>query len=138
MMKSTEKKTGLTLIEVLIALVILSVGVSALTISMSSCLSVVRTARHRENARMLFQLLEVENPLLDEELGELSESGEFEDEKMAGYKWEREVHVVDAENRPGLFLIRTRISWSERGKDAFEEIYTYRYVPTAESVTREF
>ena len=118
------------------ALMVLSIGVSALMVAMTSCLSVVRTARHRENARALFQQVELENPLLNVEVDVLSESGEFED--MEGYNWEREISMVEEEERPGLFLVRTRISWSERGRDSFEEIYTYRYAPDAEILQSEF
>ena len=39
--------------------------------------------------------------------------------------------------KPGLFLTRTRIEWSERGRDAFEEVQLYTYAPEAESITSE-
>ena len=135
-MKKKSSKAGLTLIEVMLALVILSIGVSSLMVSMARCLSVVRTARHRVNARALFQQVEVENPLTDVEMSELAESGDFE--KMEGYTWEREITMVDLEERPGLFLVRTRIGWTERGRDTFEEVYAYRYAPDAEVLTSEF
>lgn len=54
MKEAPASKYGLTLVEVLIALVILSVGVSSMMVAMSRCLSVVRTARNREVARDSF------------------------------------------------------------------------------------
>ena len=129
-------KKGLTLIEVLIALVILSVGVSSMMMAMSKCLSVVRTARNREMARGLFQRVDIENPIERVDIEELSESGDFDD--LEGYTWFRDIVVVDEEERPGLFIVTTRIQWSERGRDAFEEITMYKYAPDAESVTKEF
>ncbi len=128
-------KKGMTLIEVLIALVILSVGVSSMMLAMSRCLAVVRTARNRETARGLIQRVDIEYPIEDADLEEFSESGDFEE--LEGYTWLREILMVDEEERPGLFLVTTRIQWSEKGREAFEEITIYKYAPDAESVTRE-
>ena len=128
-------RAGLTLIEVLIALVILSVGVSAMMVAMSRCLAVVRTARTRDVARSLLWQMDVEFPIDRTSIEEVSESGEFED--VEGYTWFREVVFVDEEERPGLFLVTTRVQWSARGKEAFEETVGFVYAPNAESVTRE-
>jgi prepilin-type N-terminal cleavage/methylation domain-containing protein len=135
MSRLPSTKTGLTLIEVLIALVILSVGVSSMMLAMSRCLSVVRTARNRNVAHSLLWLMDVERPIDKESIEEISESGDFEDAE--GYNWYREVVMVDEEYRPGLFLVVTRIEWSRRGRNAFEEVVEYKYAPNAESITRE-
>ena len=129
-------KIGMTLIEVLIALIILSVGVSSLMVAMTRCLAVVRTARNRDVARSLLRQVDVENPIDKKTLEEGQETGDFEDRE--GFTWSREVVMVDEEERPGLFLVTTRVQWSERGKDAFEEVVGYKYAPDAESVTRKF
>ena len=133
MKETPASKHGLTLIEVLIALVILSVGVSSMMVAMSRCLSVVRTARNREVARGLILRVDVENPIESIDMTEMSDSGDFED--VEGYAWFRDIIEVDEEQRPGLFLVSTRVQWSERGRDAFEEITVYKYAPNAESVT---
>jgi len=129
-------KTGMTLIEVLIALIILSVGVSSLMVAMTRCLAVVRTARNRNVARSLLRQVDVENPIDRKTIEETLETGDFEDSDA--FTWSREILMVDEEERPGLFLVTTRIQWSERGRDAFEEVVGYKYAPDAESVTREF
>ena len=134
--RSAYNKKGMTLIEVLIALVILSIGVSSMMVAMSRCLSVVRTARNREVARGLLRRVDIEYPIERKTMEESSESGDFEETE--GYSWERDILMVDEEERPGLFLVTTRGQWSERGRDSFEEITTYKYAPEAESVTREF
>jgi prepilin-type N-terminal cleavage/methylation domain-containing protein len=132
----SASKKGLTLIEVLIALVILTVGVSSMMLAMSQCLSVVRTARNREVARGLLRRVDIENPIDRKTIEETDEEGEFED--LEGYIWLRNILMVDEEERPGLFLVTTRVQWSEKGRDAFEEIIAYKYAPDAESVTKEF
>ena len=126
----------MTLIEVLIALIILSVGVSSMMMAMSRCLAVVRTARNRDTSRSLLRLVDIENPIDRKSIEEITESGDFEDQET--FTWSREIIMVDEEDRPGLFLVTTRVQWSERGKDTFEEIIGYKYAPDADSVTREF
>ncbi|MDF7798923.1 prepilin-type N-terminal cleavage/methylation domain-containing protein [Pontiellaceae bacterium B1224] len=135
MKKSLASKKGLTLVEVLLALVILSVGVSSMMMAMSRCLAVVRTARNRDVARGLIQRIDLEFPIERVDLAELSESGEFDE--LDGYTWFRDIQMVDEEYRPGLFLVTLRVQWSERGRDAFEEITMYKYAPDAESVTSQ-
>lgn len=104
-------------------------------IAMGQALSVVRTARNREIAQSLIRRIDLDFPIEKIDLEELTESGTFDD--MEGYYWTREILMVDEEERPGLFLIRSRIDWSERGREAFEEIQVYTYAPEAESVTSE-
>jgi prepilin-type N-terminal cleavage/methylation domain-containing protein len=130
-----KSRTGLTLIEVMIAMVILSIGASALLMAMSRCLSVVRTARSREVARSLVARVDLENPIENVDMDEFIESGTFED--MEGYIWTREILIVDEEERPGLFLVITRVQWAEKGRESFEEVSQYRYAPDAEVVTSQ-
>ena len=135
MKKKNASKKGLTLVEVLLALVILSVGVSSLMMAMSRCLAVVRTARNRDVARGLIQRIDLEFPIERVDMAKLTESGDFDE--MEDYTWFRDIEIVDEEERPGLFFVTLRVQWSERGRDAFEEISMYKYAPDAESVTRQ-
>lgn len=132
MKKLRTTKQGLTLIEVLVALIILSVGVSTLMLAMARCLSVIQTARHREVARNLMVRVDIENPIEKVDMDEMTDSGDFDD--ADGYSWIRTIEMVDEEERPGLFLVTTRVQWAEHGKTAFEEISEYKYAPEAESV----
>lgn len=136
MKQSKASKTGLTLVEVLLALVILTVGVSSLMTAMSRCLAVVRTARDREQARSLLRRVDIDFPIERVDMAELSESGDFDD--FERFQWFRDIIMVDEEERPGLFMVTTRIQWSERGREAFEEIAIYKYAPDAEILTSEF
>ncbi len=104
--------------------------------AMSRCLAVVRTIRNREISQGLLRRVDLEFPIEKVDMADLTETGEFED--VEGYAWSREIIMVDEEERPGLFLVSTRISWSERGREAFEEINTYEYAPEAESLTQQF
>ena len=125
---------GFTLVEVLLALVILSIGVSSMMIAMSQALSVVRTARNREIAQNLLRRIDLDFPIEKIDYEERIESGEFDDPE--GYYWTREI-LLSTRKKDGLFLTRTRIEWSEQC-DAFEEVQLYTYAPEAESITSEY
>lgn len=121
------KKRGMTLIEVLLAVVILGLGLSILVTSAGRCLSVVRKSRNYENARHLLGLLELEEPLDTENIKEGTESGRF-DEPYEQYQWTRIIEETGEEDS-GLYKIIVRIGWSDRNTDVYEEVQTYLYLP---------
>tara|TARA_B100001564_G_scaffold353243_1_gene361876 strand:+ start:558 stop:980 length:423 start_codon:yes stop_codon:yes gene_type:complete len=127
--------SGLTLIEVLLALVILSIGISSMMFAMSQTLSVIRTARNQEIAQNLIRRIDIEFPIEKVDFAESLESGNFSD--IENYSWQREILILDEEKRPGLFITKKRIIWEERGQIKIEEIELYTYAPEAESVTKE-
>jgi len=47
-------------------------------------------------------------------------------------RWEREIIEPEDEYREGLYTVRTRVNWSTRGKERFEEIVTWHYVTPEE------
>lgn len=118
------RKTGLTLIEVMLAIVILGVGAGTLLVATARCMAVATKAKHYSTAHRLISRVNTENPLTRGEIEDGIESGSFED----GYNWEREILENENEDREGLYTVRTRISWSMRGRNAFEESTTYLYI----------
>jgi len=122
------RKAGLSLIEVMLAVVILGIGSGTLMLATARCLGVVTKARHYSTAQRLILQVGAENPLTrrDIELG--TESGDFDD----GYRWEREIIEPEDEFREGLYTVRTRVSWSRRGKERFEETVTWHYIEPEE------
>lgn len=127
----------MTLLEVLIAMIILSIVAAGLLLSTLDCLKVIRLARQHEVARNLMVRIDLENPIETVDMDEMTDSGTFELEEGYTYDWFREILMVDQEERPGLFLVRKRIQWSERGKASFVEVQAYIYAPDAEVVTSE-
>ena len=122
------RKAGLSLIEVMLSIVILGIGAGTLLVATARCMSVVVKAQRYSTAHRLILRVDAENPLNRSEISDGTESGSFDD----GYQWEREIMETNNEDREGLFTVRTRVSWSTRGKNAFEEITTYLYVPPEE------
>jgi prepilin-type N-terminal cleavage/methylation domain-containing protein len=119
-----QSRMGLTLIEVMLAIVILGIGAGVLLVATSQCMSVATKARHYSRAHSLIFRVKAENPLSRGEVEDGLESGEFED----GYTWEREITESETEGREGLYTVRTRVSWSMSGTTSFEEVTEYHYV----------
>lgn len=130
-----KKSSGLSLIEVLLSIVILSVGISALMIATNKCLVVLKRAQNRDIAYNLIRQIDTDYPIQKNELDEKIESGSFKN--YDDFTWEREILFEDFEKTPGLFLINLTVMWSEKGNVSNEKISYYIYAPEAESVSRK-
>lgn len=121
-------KRGLSLIEVLMAVVILGVGLTILIAGAGRCIAVVRKVRSLETTRELFGRVEAEHPIwVEEEIEDAAGSGSFTGE-YSQYQWRRTVEEV-GEEEDGLWLVTTTISWSERGQNNSETVVTYVHWP---------
>jgi prepilin-type N-terminal cleavage/methylation domain-containing protein len=129
--RADSRRTGLTLVEVLMALAILGIGLFVLVAAASRCLAVARQAKHYEKARHLLARAQLENPLqLEEEIETGTKNGSFSGEP--GYTWVRRVELVNEESgdeEEEFFLVTWSIHWSDRNKAAKEEVVTYLYAP---------
>ena len=124
-------RSGMTLLEVLIALTILSVGLIGLVSATSRCLAAARQTRDFARARELLARVDVEAPLVPE-LG--IEAGEEEDsfETEAGdVRWTRDIAHLgdDDELDEGLFRITTSIEFGDEGNRRRESATTLLYAP---------
>lgn len=122
------RKAGLSLVEVLMALVILGTGLVVIIASASRCVAVVRKVKNLETTRELFGRVEVEKPIwIEEDIEDAAGQGAFTGE-YSQYRWRRAVQEVGDE-KDGLWLVTTTISWSERGKENAETVVTYVHWP---------
>lgn len=125
--RSLNRDAGFTLIEVMLASMILAMGLGMVMMGVSQCLGVARMARVFDTTRNLLSQVEAENPIeIVEEIEEIAGEGGFDESKYEGYRWKREVEEV-GEEKYGLFKITTTVTWSEQGKDTSEALVTYRY-----------
>lgn len=111
----------------MLAMIVLGVGVSALLVSTSRCLAVIRRERHYNRARNLIHQVDLEHPLDREDIDDTDLSGSFRDPD--GWRWERAIEELDEELLPGLFLVKTRVFWSDAGDESYEERVEYLYAP---------
>lgn len=132
-MRPLPAQRGMTLVEVLIAMAILSVSAAVLMTATSRCLSVVRVAKNYYEARRILELGDLEHPVLV--LKKEENRQEHEDKAMNlnlgpleypnGFTFMRQSER--SPDNEDLLVVRTRVTWSARGKSAFEEVTTYLY-----------
>ena len=119
-----RQRTGLTLVEVLLAMIIIGTGGLVLMTAASRCLAVVRVARNYHSARHVFDLGELEYPIAqtNDRIFNLDlEPVEYPN----GYTFSRVSE--EREDLKGMNIVRTRVAWAERGQQSFEETVTYLY-----------
>ena len=126
--KSLSRRAGLTLIEVMLALVILGMGMVALVTAAGRAISVARQAKNFDTARELLARVEVEQPMmLEEEVEDIAGSGSFESPHEA-FSWTRTVEQEGFEE-DGLGRVDTEISWTEDQRGKKERVATLIYWP---------
>lgn len=120
----------MTLIEVLMALAILTVAAGVLMTATSRCLAVVRTAKNYYEARRILEIGELDYPLLlvkkktEKDLKPLNlHVGPIE--FPGGFSYQRTSERNT--DKDDLVIIRNRVTWSAKGRDAFEEVTSYFY-----------
>ncbi|HIE10412.1 MAG TPA: prepilin-type N-terminal cleavage/methylation domain-containing protein [Kiritimatiellae bacterium] len=134
--------SGFTLVEVLLALVILGTGITVLVATTARSLAVARRAKEYQDMRYLLARLELTHPLqLEEEIQPGTEEGIFEP-PYDEYRWQRTIEQVEAfELLPGVeaddrkllyqvnvLIFRQRPRWAA-GRRVVEEVTTYLYYP---------
>ncbi|MBN2302435.1 MAG: prepilin-type N-terminal cleavage/methylation domain-containing protein [Lentisphaerae bacterium] len=118
-----DRRSGFTLIEVLIAMSILSLGLSIFLVSASRCLAVMKLSKVYKTVRWTLDQGYVDHPVV--------RSDEIEDIKVMetrypnGMTYSREIEPMDDdvdEDSDCLFLIHSKVTWSNKGKTASSEI----------------
>ncbi len=121
-------RAGLTLVEVMLALVILGTGLVALVTAAGRCISVARQAKNFEIARELLALVEIEKPVqLEETPEDISGSGDFGSD-YPGFRWVRSAEQHGFEE-DGLWMVTTQILWAEDRVNRREEVVSLLYWP---------
>ncbi len=111
----------------MLAVVILGIGAGILLLATARCLSIVTKAKRYSTAQRLVLQVGAQKPLARANVEAGSESGDFDD--TPGYTWERVITESENENQKGLYTVRTRVKWSDRGRDSFEETVMFHYIP---------
>lgn len=125
-------KSGFTLIEAMIALMLLTVGLLVLLTGASRCLAVMRSAKNYQTAQWVMGCGEAEHPLAyTNDITDLVVDPPIT--YLDTFKFGRTVKEKDEslpeERKDYLYIITTRVSWSEKGDEASEEVVRYIYEP---------
>jgi hypothetical protein len=123
--KIEKSKSGLTLIEAVLALAILAISVIVFAETTARCFKVIRVSRNYEIARSVLDRGEADFPLSSTNSLSQNEVDGFLYEN--GFKFSRNLEEMAEEEK--VFIVRTRVSWSEYGKDSFEEVVSLLYCP---------
>lgn len=123
-------RKGFTLIEVLLAALIMSIGLSGILLAASRCLAGMKKSQHYQTAQFVLQYGEATHPITEtnavESIAVASESTPVE-----GFTFSRDIE--DDEDEDGLHVVRSRATWSSSGQESFEEVVRYVYRPEVEN-----
>ncbi len=119
-----RRRAGLTLIEVLMATVILAVALVGLMQGLSQCLAAFGLAQRVQHLQTVLGRGEIEHPLVIESdpVRDLEVPGDRN--LMRGYLFERVCEESDDED--DLYVVRTRVAYGAGG--AGNELTVVRYV----------
>lgn len=120
--RSSDDKHGFTLIEIVVALAILSLALPTLLRSFTEAAKGQALAENRTTALYLlkFQMAAIEAEGYPD-IGE--EDGEFGEE--ARFRWHSDVQDVESEEIEGLRLVTVTVTWQERGEERLISASTY-------------
>jgi hypothetical protein len=121
-------QAGLTLVEAVLAMAILSLSIIVLAETTARCFKVIRVSRNYETARAVMDRGEAEYPLRGTNTVEQNTVDGVRYEN--GYTFSRALEEVEGEEK--LYRTITRVAWSEYGRDSFEEVIGYVYCPNAQ------
>ena len=114
---------GFLLLEVLLALFILTISVFTLIQGLSLCVAAARSVQSYSVSEML---LANQSYVFHTERGTdiLNQEGTFDD--YPGYTWSRKLEQTDTE---GLWKQVLTVFWHERGQVASDSVVEYKYLP---------
>ena len=121
------RKDGFTLIEVLIATMILSMGLLVLMTGLGNCANMVVLAKEYQQAQYVFSLGELKYPIEETDDVEKDLPVSLDSSLVEGFEFERtvdekklETNEVDDE----LYVVRTIVSWGKADNQR-EELVRY-------------
>lgn len=119
-------KKGLTLIEVVFASAILSMCLAGMLVCLSRCMEVMRASKKYHEAIKVLGMGDVKHPpRLDRNIEEIEVLGD--DEIQEGYTYSRTLGEPPFEDEEDMHLIKTKVSWQDRGHESSHEVVQYIY-----------
>jgi prepilin-type N-terminal cleavage/methylation domain-containing protein len=128
-MKNERHLNGLTLIEVLLAVAILSMGLVVMLTAISRCLGVLKVSEHYHKAMWAMSAGEAEFPLLRKPDIKPDDYA-VDEQEYDGILYSREVQDPDVDGEDSdkrLLILVTKVSWMGRGKEQTDEIPRYLF-----------
>ena len=139
----TTSRSGMTLVEVLLAAMILGLGMMAIFTCLTRCLRLIQASRDVQRMQLAFDRGNLAHPMADIQSEDDIEKLLVEDgdlgEGLENYVFtrtfdEKEKPEDDNDFNDHLFTVRTTVSWGE-GDDAREEIVELLWLPKVDEWT---
>jgi prepilin-type N-terminal cleavage/methylation domain-containing protein len=117
---------GFTLIEVMVAVVVLAIGVSTIMYTIGRATAAVSAARGATVQAYLARdiMVEIENKFWQKKDNEIKESGDFGD-AFPEYRYEVEILENIDEKAPALVQVNVSVIWDRRGAERRFTLSTY-------------
>ena len=118
------RRSGFTLIEVLIATMILAMGLLTLMTALGNCAAMMTLSKEFQDAQYVFSLGALKYPMKESTDVEEELVVDPDSDLVEGYVFERTVDEKELEKNEvddGLYLVRTRVTWGS-GKNQYEEL----------------
>ena len=112
---------GMTLIEVFIAVVILSTGLVVLLTAASRCLAVMKSAKNYQTAQWTLNKGDLDYPVVP--TNDVKQLEVSPVEYPGGFTYSRVVEEDD--DKDLLYVMRTKVSWSDHSREMSEEVVRY-------------
>jgi general secretion pathway protein I len=135
--KRTRSQAGFTLLEVLLAVVILGVSLTTILLQFQTALHAGSISQERTNA-VIYAKEKLESLKIEDELSESSQSGTFEN----GYEWETKVSLYEYEDqeedisyedlRHETYKLRATVKWNSGINKRQIELITLKTVTRKE------
>ncbi len=122
---------GMTLVEVMLAVLILSISMVVLLTAISRCLVVMKVVSNYHRAQWVLGAAELDHPinLLARPNDMEPEDFDVSEEAYDGFTFSRTVEDPDkeADQDARLLIVRSRVTWADRGREMQEEVVRYVY-----------
>jgi general secretion pathway protein I len=137
--KRTRSEAGFTLLEVLLAVVILGVSLTTILLQFQTALRAGSISQERTNA-VIYAKEKLESLKIEDELSESSQSGVLE----SGYEWETEVSLYEYEEedpeedisyedlRHETYKLRATVKWNSGINKRQVELITLKTITRKE------
>jgi prepilin-type N-terminal cleavage/methylation domain-containing protein len=123
-------RSGMTLVEVILAIAILGSSMVALLVASSRCLTAMKAAQRYQGAQWTMGAAEVDFPI--HETNEVESLVVEPHEYPGGYEYSRVLDDVPFDEKHSLYLMRIRVKWADRGGETVEEVVRCFYQPKDE------
>jgi prepilin-type N-terminal cleavage/methylation domain-containing protein len=114
-------ENGFTLIEVFLAVSLMSIGLVVMLTAVSRCLAVMKSAKNYQTAQWTLNKGDLDYPIVA--TNDVKSLVVSPVEYPGGFIFSREVD--DDDDKDLLYVMRTKVSWSDHSREMSEEVVRY-------------